>query len=69
MDDLSVKKQDKALIHAARARNIKTVLIDPKDTAIESAQFRYGLVGPADCIKVFCLLNDALLFTLTLFGV
>jgi hypothetical protein len=41
VDDLSVKKQDKALIHAKRARNIRTVLIDPKDTAIESAQFRY----------------------------
>ena len=41
VDDLSVKKQDKALIHARRARNIRTVLIDPKDTAIESAQFRY----------------------------
>lgn len=40
MDDLSVKKQDKALIHAKRARNIRTVLIDPKDTAVESAQFR-----------------------------
>ncbi|RAH63856.1 uncharacterized protein BO66DRAFT_386733 [Aspergillus aculeatinus CBS 121060] len=41
VDDLSVKKQDKALIHAKRARNIKTVLLDPKDTAIESAQFRF----------------------------
>ena len=41
VDDLSVKKQDKALIHARRARNIKAVLMDPKDTAIESAQFRY----------------------------
>jgi hypothetical protein len=40
VDDLSVKKQDKALIHAKRARNIRTVLIDPKDTAVESAQFR-----------------------------
>lgn len=40
VDELSVKKQDKALIHAKRARNIRTVLIDPKDTAIESAQFR-----------------------------
>ncbi|KAI9041720.1 uncharacterized protein KD926_006619 [Aspergillus affinis] len=39
VDDLSVKKQDKALIHAKRARNIRTVLLDPKDTAIESAQF------------------------------
>lgn len=36
-----MKKQDKALIHAKRARNIRTVLIDPKDTAVESAQFRY----------------------------
>ena len=41
VDDLSVKKQDKALIHAKRARNIRTVLNDPKDTAVESAQFRY----------------------------
>ncbi|GCB19559.1 hypothetical protein AAWM_02444 [Aspergillus awamori] len=41
VDDLSVKKQDKALIHAKRARNIKTVLMDPKDTAVESAQFRF----------------------------
>ncbi|KAK2766172.1 hypothetical protein FQN54_007688 [Arachnomyces sp. PD_36] len=41
VDDLSVKKQDKALIHARRARNIRAVLMDPKDTAIESAQFRF----------------------------
>ncbi|KAI2448397.1 hypothetical protein LOY97_006829, partial [Ophidiomyces ophidiicola] len=41
VDDLSVKKQDKALIHSRRARNIRTVLLDPKDTAIESAQFRF----------------------------
>jgi len=47
VDDLSVKKQDKALIHARRARNIKTVLIDPKDTAIESAQFRYCTEFPS----------------------
>lgn len=40
VEDLSVKKQDKALIHAGRARNIRTVLMDPKDTAVESAQFR-----------------------------
>ncbi|CAG7981192.1 unnamed protein product [Penicillium olsonii] len=40
VEDLSVKKQDKALIYAKRARNIRTVLIDPKDTAVESAQFR-----------------------------
>lgn len=38
--DLSVKKQDKALIHAKRARNIRTVLMEPKDTAVETAQFR-----------------------------
>jgi hypothetical protein len=37
---LSSKKQDKALIHARRARNIKAVLIDKKTTAVESAQFR-----------------------------
>ncbi|KJF60553.1 uncharacterized protein CIMG_06334 [Coccidioides immitis RS] len=41
VDDLSVKKQDKALIHSRRARNIRTVLLDPKDTAVESAQFRF----------------------------
>ncbi|CAG8906848.1 unnamed protein product [Penicillium egyptiacum] len=40
VEDLSIKKQDKALIYAKRARNIRTVLIDPKDTAVESAQFR-----------------------------
>jgi hypothetical protein len=40
VNELSVKKQDKALIHAKRARNIKNVLMEPKDTAIESAQFR-----------------------------
>ncbi|KAK5056649.1 hypothetical protein LTR84_012181 [Exophiala bonariae] len=38
--DLSPKKQDKALIHASRAANIKSVLIDKKTTSIESAQFR-----------------------------
>ncbi|KIV92858.1 hypothetical protein PV10_04122 [Exophiala mesophila] len=38
--ELSPKKQDKALIHAARAANIKTVLLDKKTTQIESAQFR-----------------------------
>lgn len=41
VQDLSIKKQDKALIHAQRARNIKAVLLDPKDTSVESAQFRY----------------------------
>jgi hypothetical protein len=40
VDSLSSKKQDKALIHAKRARNIKAVLIDKKTTAVESAQFR-----------------------------
>ncbi|KAL4789383.1 hypothetical protein BDV19DRAFT_26946 [Aspergillus venezuelensis] len=64
VDDLSVKKQDKALIHAKRARNIKTVLIDPKDTAIESAQFRFWVkkmfklqaVGgnTSDCRRMIC---------------
>ncbi|KAJ5100180.1 hypothetical protein N7456_006232 [Penicillium angulare] len=42
VSELSVKKQDKALIHAKRARNIKKVLMEPKDTATESAQFRYA---------------------------
>ncbi|KEF63874.1 uncharacterized protein A1O9_01852 [Exophiala aquamarina CBS 119918] len=41
VDDLSPKKQDKALIHASRAANIKSVLIDKKTTTIESAQFRF----------------------------
>ncbi|BCS27499.1 integrase zinc binding domain-containing protein [Aspergillus puulaauensis] len=64
VDDLSVKKQDKALIHAKRARNIKTVLIDPKDTAIESAQFRFWVkkmfklqvIGgnTSDCRRMIC---------------
>ncbi|KAL2817211.1 hypothetical protein BDW59DRAFT_175544 [Aspergillus cavernicola] len=64
VDDLSVKKQDKALIHAKRARNIRTVLIDPKDTAIESAQFRFWVkkmfklqaVGgnSSDCTRMIC---------------
>lgn len=40
---LSPKKQDKALIHARRAANIRTVLIDKKTTSVESAQFRYVL--------------------------
>ncbi|KAJ5491950.1 hypothetical protein N7453_010047 [Penicillium expansum] len=38
---LSSQKRDKALIHAERARKIRTVLINPKDTAVESAQFRF----------------------------
>ncbi|KAK5951107.1 hypothetical protein OHC33_007860 [Knufia fluminis] len=38
---LSPKKQDKALIHARRAANIRTVLIDKKTTSVESAQFRF----------------------------
>ncbi|KAL1978800.1 hypothetical protein VTN31DRAFT_1659 [Thermomyces dupontii] len=41
VNDLSSKKQDKALISAKRARNIRTVLLDPKGTAVESAQFRF----------------------------
>ncbi|EXJ93560.1 hypothetical protein A1O1_01952 [Capronia coronata CBS 617.96] len=41
VQDLSPKKQDKALIHARRAANIKQVLIDKKTTSIESAQFRF----------------------------
>ncbi|PYH98344.1 hypothetical protein BO71DRAFT_416312 [Aspergillus ellipticus CBS 707.79] len=64
VDDLSIKKQDKALIHAKRARNIKTVLMDPKDTAIESAQFRFWVKkmfklqpvgsGTSDYAKMIC---------------
>lgn len=40
MKQLSSKKQDKALIGAKRARNIRIVLLDKKTTAVESAQFR-----------------------------
>ncbi|KAI2794282.1 hypothetical protein POX_a00874 [Penicillium oxalicum] len=64
VEDLSVKKQDKALIHAKRARNIRTVLIDPKDTAVESAQFRFWVkkmfklqpvgIGNDTCRKMIC---------------
>ncbi|KAJ5813880.1 uncharacterized protein N7503_000630 [Penicillium pulvis] len=64
VNELSVKKQDKALIHAKRARNIKNVLMEPKDTAIESAQFRFWVkkmfklqsagIGTADCRKMIC---------------
>ncbi|KAJ5619562.1 hypothetical protein N7510_003546 [Penicillium lagena] len=63
VDDLSVKKQDKALIHSKRARNIKAVLNEPKDTSVESAQFRFWVkkmfklqaVGIApDCRKMIC---------------
>ncbi|KAB8240429.1 hypothetical protein F9C07_1563276 [Aspergillus flavus] len=64
VDDLSVKKQDKALIHAKRARNIRTVLLDPKDTTVESAQFRFWVkkmfklqvvgTGTSDCMKMIC---------------
>jgi hypothetical protein len=43
VQDLSPKKQDKALINARRAANIRHVLIDKKTTSIESAQFRYGM--------------------------
>ncbi|OKL58818.1 hypothetical protein UA08_05818 [Talaromyces atroroseus] len=53
VNDLSVKKQDKALINARRARNIRKVLTDPKDTAVGSAQFRFWVkkmfkLEPAD---------------------
>ncbi|KAJ9617725.1 uncharacterized protein PV06_01650 [Exophiala oligosperma] len=41
VQDLSPKKQDKALINARRAANIRHVLIDKKTTSIESAQFRF----------------------------
>ncbi|KAJ5655630.1 hypothetical protein N7507_007580 [Penicillium longicatenatum] len=64
VNELSVKKQDKALIHAKRARNIKNVLMEPKDTAIESAQFRFWVkkmfklqsagMGTTDCRKMIC---------------
>ncbi|KAJ5714507.1 uncharacterized protein N7483_011688 [Penicillium malachiteum] len=64
VNELSSKKQDKALIHATRARNIKNVLMEPKDTAIETAQFRFWVkkmfklqsvgAGTADCRKMIC---------------
>ncbi|KAJ5263725.1 hypothetical protein N7478_011330 [Penicillium angulare] len=64
VSELSVKKQDKALIHAKRARNIKKVLMEPKDTATESAQFRFWVkkmfklesvgIGTANCRKMIC---------------
>lgn len=55
VNDLSVKKQDKALINARRAHNIRTVLTDPKDTAIGSAQFRYAslYLSPKDYLFDF----------------
>ncbi|KAJ6002894.1 hypothetical protein N7451_005441 [Penicillium sp. IBT 35674x] len=69
VNELSVKKQDKALIHAKRARNIKNVLMEPKDTAIESAQFRFWVkkmfklqsagMGTADCRKMICHEGEA----------
>ncbi|KAJ5183215.1 hypothetical protein N7492_000831 [Penicillium capsulatum] len=62
--DLSVKKQDKALIHASRARNIRSVLIDPKNTSVETAQFRFWVkkmfklqtvaMGTPDCRRMIC---------------
>ncbi|ERF77076.1 hypothetical protein EPUS_06294 [Endocarpon pusillum Z07020] len=52
VESLSSKKQDKALIHARRARNIKAVLIDKKTTAVESAQFRFWVK------KMFTLMPD-----------
>jgi hypothetical protein len=41
INDLSPKKQDKALIPQKRLNNIEAVLRDPKCTTIESAQFRF----------------------------
>lgn len=41
VNELSVKKQDKALISARRAQQIRAVLNDPKDTSVGSAQFRF----------------------------
>ena len=52
--ELSPKKQDKALIHAKRATNIRTVLLNKKTTSIESAQFRFWVK------KMFTLMpNDS----------
>ena len=65
-----MKKQDKALIHAARARNIRSVLMDPKDTAVESAQFRYvnrypfiPLQQPATIAPLFDLCLYSIIWT------
>ncbi|KAL6240386.1 hypothetical protein RBB50_012668 [Rhinocladiella similis] len=41
VQDLSPKRQDKALINARRATNIRHVLINKKTTSIESVQFRF----------------------------
>ncbi|EEA22988.1 conserved hypothetical protein [Talaromyces marneffei ATCC 18224] len=53
VNELSVKKQDKALINAQRAQQIRIVLTDPKDTSVGSAQFRFWVkkmfkLEPAD---------------------
>ncbi|EED15071.1 conserved hypothetical protein [Talaromyces stipitatus ATCC 10500] len=53
VNELSVKKQDKALINAKRAHQIRIVLTDPKDTTVGSAQFRFWVkkmfkLEPAD---------------------
>ncbi|KUL85860.1 hypothetical protein ZTR_07325 [Talaromyces verruculosus] len=53
VNELSVKKQDKALINAQRAQHIRIVLTDPKDTSVGSAQFRFWVkkmfkLEPAD---------------------
>ncbi|EYE95888.1 integrase zinc binding domain-containing protein [Aspergillus ruber CBS 135680] len=62
--DLSAKKRDKALIHAQRAGHIKMILSDPKNTAVETAQFRFWAkkmfelrttgVGSSNCMKMIC---------------
>lgn len=45
---MSPKKQDKALINAARATNIRFVLSNKKTTAVESAQFRYDVCNRSE---------------------
>ena len=41
MNDLSPKRQEKALIPSKRLTTIEAVLRDPRCTTIESAQFRF----------------------------
>jgi hypothetical protein len=48
VNELSVKKQDKALINAQRAQHIRIVLTDPKDTSVGSAQFRCAFLSITD---------------------
>lgn len=40
VDDRAKKNRHNALIHAEKAQNIRTILIDPKNREVESAHFR-----------------------------